>query len=219
MWTRPSRARRCQRSSRSHWEPWRTPPRRAAHVNPRRGGRLMSTPSGQPPRALQTRRGSRRRCSPITACVRHQKHTPQHVSTAHHFSADNPARTADEARVTSALQLITACVVDSSCSLEGQVVPEDEHDDEKDDDLFGLQVGLAFGFLILTIIGSYLPLSFCRSRHYSVRPRGKFFGVFVCFVASWCRPSSAPTRRCRSAARATTPCTPAARPSAFMFVP
>lgn len=83
---------------------------------------------------------------------------------------------------------ITACLIDSTCMLEGSPSPvaaaeisgddHDGHDHDEHDDHghgsggskhLGLKLGLAVAFLAMTVATSYLPLIFMWSSNYHVR--------------------------------------------------
>ena len=61
---------------------------------------------------------------------------------------------------------IMACQADTMC-----VVEAEEHEAEEErslDKLWGLKVGLAFSFLVITVIASYIPAIFKGMESYSV---------------------------------------------------
>lgn len=92
---------------------------------------------------------------------------------------------ADIEAVRDALAYITACLIDSTCVLEGSParaaeISGDDHDDHDDHghgahdgegakNHLGLKLGLGAAFFVLTVVSSYLPMLFMWSEHYNVR--------------------------------------------------
>lgn len=69
-----------------------------------------------------------------------------------------------------AMQYIVACQVDSNCVVEAEH-SEDEVDSrslEKGGKLWGLKIGLAFAFLAITVVSSFIPLLFKRLSSFKV---------------------------------------------------
>lgn len=94
------------------------------------------------------------------------------------MKAPDVLRCAGPDAVTQALAVVTACLVDPNCVLEGSdratsaidTMSDEEHGSMAGASNFmGLKLGLAASLLAITVGTSYLPLAFMWSPHYNVR--------------------------------------------------
>jgi hypothetical protein len=82
----------------------------------------------------------------------------------------NEMHYAARVNVERALAFITACQVDVNCVLESGE-PEDVLMEESNDKstYMGLKIGIALGFIPMTILSSFIPVLFMNSKFYGVR--------------------------------------------------